>query len=296
MPAQITPAIKAAITANVQAALSEDLGSDHAGDWPEADRTALLIPADRQAMATVMAREAGVLAGAPWFDAVFAALSADISITWHVQDGERFPAETLLCELRGPARALLSGERAALNLLQTLSAVARNTQGYVTLIEGTDTRLLDTRKTLPGLRIAQKYAVTCGGGHNHRIGLYDAILIKENHIAAAGSIGAAVEQAQISSPGLKVEVEVENMDETRQALEAGADILLLDNFSLAMLREAVALNQKRGDARTLLEASGGVNRDTIRSIAKTGVDFVSVGALTKDIQALDLSMRFQMSS
>ncbi len=271
-----------AIRINVDAALAEDMG--------DGDRTAQLIPDGTHAKATIIAREAGVMAGQPWVDAVFSRLSKGIRIDWKCQDGDNLSAEQLLCELEGPAAALLSGERAALNFLQTLSAVATTTRDYVHCIADTQATLLDTRKTLPGLRRAQKYAVLCGGGQNHRMGLYDAILIKENHIAAAGSIAAAVNSARLNHPGISVEVEVENLDEAQQGLDANADILMLDNFDLNTMRQAVALNA--GKAK--LEGSGGVNLQTLHAIAATGVDYVSVGALTKDIKALDLSMRFAL--
>ncbi|MCP5351745.1 MAG: carboxylating nicotinate-nucleotide diphosphorylase [Chromatiales bacterium] len=272
--------LQAAIDANVAAALAEDIG--------DGDRTAALIPPDRKAGATVIAREAGVIAGQPWFEAVFAALSNRIVIEWAVEEGCAVRADDTVCVLCGPARELLTGERAALNFLQTLSAVATRTREFVDIVAGTGATILDTRKTLPGLRRAQKYAVLQGGGQNHRMGLYDAILIKENHIMAAGSIAAAVDTARTRNPGLTIEVEVENLTQLEQALAARADIVMLDNFALADMRAGVALNA----GRARLEASGGVNADTLRAIAETGVDYVSIGTLTKDIRALDLSMRF----
>ncbi len=269
------------VAAQVAAALAEDIGTG--------DLTAALIPAEAQAEATVICREAGVLCGRPWFDEVFRQLDPAIAIDWRAEEGAAITPEQLLCTLRGPARAILSGERAALNFLQTLSGTAAATARYVAAVAGTGVAILDTRKTLPGLRLAQKYAVAQGGGRNHRIGLYDMVLIKENHILAAGSIGAAVETARASvADDIKVEVEVEDLDEARQALEAGADILLLDNMDNATLRAAVELNA----GRARLEASGGVSLESVRAIAETGVDYISVGALTKDLQALDLSMRF----
>ncbi|MCB1736929.1 MAG: carboxylating nicotinate-nucleotide diphosphorylase [Gammaproteobacteria bacterium] len=274
--------LKAAIKANVAAALAEDIG--------DGDRTAALIPEDHKAGATVIAREAGVIAGQPWFEAVFAALSERIVIEWAIEEGALAASGDTVCVLCGPARPLLSGERAALNFLQTLSAVASRTRECVDLVAGTRATILDTRKTLPGLRHAQKYAVVQGGGQNHRMGLYDAILIKENHIAAAGSIAAAVDGARRWSPGLSVEVEVEDLGQLDQALAANADIIMLDNFDLPLLREAVAINA----GRAKLEASGGVRPDSLRAIAETGVDYVSIGALTKDIRALDLSLRFDL--
>ncbi len=269
------------VSAQVAAALAEDIGTG--------DLTAALIPAEAQAEATVICREAGVLCGRPWFDEVFRQLDPAIAIDWRAEEGAAITPEQLLCTLRGPARAILSGERAALNFLQTLSGTAAATARYVAAVAGTGVAILDTRKTLPGLRLAQKYAVAQGGGRNHRIGLYDMVLIKENHILAAGSIGAAVETARASvADDIKVEVEVEDLDEARQALEAGADILLLDNMDNATLRAAVELNA----GRARLEASGGVSLESVRAIAETGVDYISVGALTKDLRALDLSMRF----
>lgn len=274
--------LKAVIKADVAAALAEDIG--------DGDRTAALIPEDRKAGATVIAREAGVIAGQPWFEAVFAALSERIVIEWAIEEGALATPGDTVCVLCGPARPLLSGERAALNFLQTLSAVASRTRECVDLVAGTQATILDTRKTLPGLRRAQKYAVVQGGGQNHRMGLYDAILIKENHIAAAGSIAAAVDGARRWSPGLSVEVEVEDLGQLELALAANADIIMLDNFDLPLLHEAVAVNA----GRAKLEASGGVRPERLRAIAETGVDYISIGALTKDIRALDLSMRFDL--
>ncbi len=268
------------IHALVRRCLDEDLGGG--------DLTAALVPEDALARARVIAREPAVLCGLAWFNAVFAELDPRIRIDWHQQEGDRVAADTLLCTLSGPARPLLSGERSALNLLQTLSGTATLARRYADAVAGLPVRLLDTRKTLPGLRHAQKHAVRMGGCHNHRMGLYDGILIKENHIAACGSIAAAVAAARQLGTDLPVEVEVENLAELDAALEAGADILLLDNFDLETLREAVARN--RGRAR--LEASGGVTLETVRAIAETGVDFISVGSLTKDVKAIDLSMRF----
>ncbi len=229
-----------------------------------------------------------MLCGCAWFDAVFAELDERIQVHWNLHEGERVEADQMLCTLRGPARALLTGERAALNLLQTLSGTATRAAQFAAAVEGLTVRVLDTRKTLPGLRYEQKYAVRIGGCHNHRIGLYDGILIKENHIAASGSITAAVAAAHALNTHLPVEIEVENLDQAREALAANADILLLDNFTLELLREAVALNA----GRAKLEASGGVTLENIRRIAETGVDYISTGALTKDINAIDLSMRF----
>lgn len=268
------------IAHQVAEALAEDIGSG--------DLTAALIPAQTSATATVISREAAVLCGQAWVEAVFAQLDPNIAIRWHAADGDSLQAGQLICELRGSARALLSGERCALNFLQTLSGTATQAKRYVEAVAGTGVRILDTRKTLPGLRLAQKYAVRCGGASNHRVGLYDGILIKENHIQAAGGIAVAVTQARQLAADLPLEVEVENMDELRQALTAGADAVLLDNMDNHQLREAVAINA--GQAR--LEASGGVNLSTIRAIAETGVDDISVGELTKHLHAIDLSMRF----
>lgn len=275
----------------VQTALAEDIGSG--------DITAALIPANAQSRAQIISREDAVLCGTAWVDEVFTQLDPHIGIVWQANDGDAIKAEQILCTLTGNSRHLLTGERTALNFLQTLSATATQTRQFVRAIAdsnvddnaNTRTKILDTRKTLPGLRTAQKYAVTCGGGYNHRIGLFDAFLIKENHILAAGSIAAAVQAARAQQPGAKIEVEVENLDEMQQALDAGADQLLLDNMSLPILREAVALNNACNNGKTILEASGNANLETIRNIAHTGVDFISVGSLTKHVHAIDLSMR-----
>ena len=275
----------------VRAALLEDLGDALTTlDQPDAsaDITAQLIPADRMATARVLTREAGVFCGQPWVDEVFVQLGGDVKVEWKVQDGEVLSPNQELFRLHGPARLLLTGERNALNFVQTLSGVATLTARYVAELEGTDCRLLDTRKTIPGLRTAQKYAVTCGGGKNHRIGLYDAYLIKENHILACGGIAEAINEARHLNPGKPVEVEVESLAELEQALAAKADIVMLDNFDVTMMREAVAINQ----GRAKLEVSGNVTLDTLAEFAATGVDFISVGALTKHVRALDLSMRF----
>lgn len=275
----------------VRAALLEDLGDAlTALDQPDAsaDITAQLIPADRISTARVITREAGVFCGQPWVDEVFAQLGGEVKIEWKVQDGERLAPNQELFRLHGPARVLLTGERNALNFVQTLSGVATLTARYVAELEGTDCRLLDTRKTLPGLRSAQKYAVTCGGGKNHRIGLFDAYLIKENHILACGGIPEAISEARRLNPDKPVEVEVESLAELEQALAARADIVMLDNFDIPMMQEAVRLNQ--GIAK--LEVSGNVTLDTLAGYAATGIDFISVGALTKHVRALDLSMRF----
>ena len=275
----------------VRAALLEDLGDALTPlDQPDAsaDITAQLIPADRLASARVITREAGVFCGQPWVDEVFVQLGGEVRVEWLVQDGEVLSPNQELFRLHGPARVLLTGERNALNFVQTLSGVASLTARYVAELADTDCRLLDTRKTLPGLRSAQKYAVTCGGGKNHRIGLFDAYLIKENHILACGGIAEAISEARRLNPGKPVEAEVESLVELEQALAASADIVMLDNFDIPMMREAVALNQ----GRAKLEVSGNVTLDTLADYAATGVDFISVGALTKHVRALDLSMRF----
>jgi len=265
---------------NVARALAEDIG--------DGDITAALIPDSQHSVAIVISREEATLCGVDWFNDVFKQLDPSIVVEWKVSDGDKVIAEQVLCRITGPSRALLSGERAALNFLQTLSATASVASHYAGLVKGTKAKILDTRKTIPGLRRAQKYAVTCGGCHNHRIGLYDAYLIKENHISAAGSITNAVTTAHSLKPDVKIEVEVETLDEVKEALAAKADILLLDNFEPEMLREAVALN----NGQAILEASGGVTPDSVRAIAETGVDFISTGELTKHVRAIDLSMRF----
>ena len=269
----------AEIESNVRRALAEDLGTG--------DITAQLIPAERLAHASVITRERAVISGSAWVDAVFRQLDPRVAVHWQVADGEQVEAGRVLFHLEGPARALLSGERSALNFLQTLSGVATRCRRYADLVEGTGVRLLDTRKTLPGLRLAQKYAVTCGGCHNHRIGLYDAFLIKENHIAACGGIAEAIAAAHRIAPGRPMEVEVESLDELEQALAAGVDIVMLDELSLDDMRAAVRINA----GRAKLEASGGISDETLRRVAETGVDFISIGALTKHVQAIDLSMR-----
>lgn len=274
--------LSAEIDANVRRALLEDVGSG--------DITAQLIPAERLAKATVITRETCVISGTAWVDAVFRQLDPRVAVHWHVVDGQRTTVDQTLFHLEGPARSLLTGERSALNFLQLLSGVATRVRHYVDLVADTSVHLLDTRKTLPGLRLAQKYAVTCGGGHNHRIGLFDAFLIKENHIAASGGIAQAVAAAHRIAPGKPVEVEVESLDELSQALDAGADVIMLDELSLDDMREAV----RRTAGKARLEASGGVNETTLRNIALTGVDFVSIGAMTKDVKAVDLSMRLSL--
>jgi nicotinate-nucleotide pyrophosphorylase (carboxylating) len=272
------------IRRDVERALAEDIGSG--------DATASLIAATATATASLVTREAAILCGRPWFDGCFLALDPGIAVDWHAEEGSAVSAGQRLCSLRGSARALLSGERCALNFLQTLSATATATARHVEAVRGTHAVILDTRKTLPGLRLAQKYAVRCGGGSNHRIGLFDAILIKENHIAAAGSLAAAVNAARAQRPRLTVEVEVENFEELDEALAAGVDRIMLDDFSLGDLR--VAVDHVAG--RIPLEASGGVDLERLRAIAETGVDYISIGALTKHIRAIDLSMRIDASA
>ncbi|KPC04116.1 Nicotinate-nucleotide pyrophosphorylase [Pseudomonas syringae pv. antirrhini] len=274
--------LSAEIEANVRRALLEDVGSG--------DITAQLIPAERLAKATIISRDAAVIAGTAWVDTVFRQLDPRVAVHWQVVDGERVSPDQALFHLEGPARSLLTGERSALNFLQMLSGVATRAKYFADIVAGTQVKLLDTRKTLPGLRMAQKYAVTCGGCHNHRIGLYDAFLIKENHIAACGGIAQAVTAAHRIAPGKPVEVEVESLGELKQALDAGADIIMLDELSLDDMREAVRLTA----GRALLEASGGINDDTLRVIADTGVDYISIGAMTKDVKAVDLSMRLSL--
>ncbi|WHU83648.1 carboxylating nicotinate-nucleotide diphosphorylase [Pantoea agglomerans pv. betae] len=278
--------IESDIPDSVALALKEDLGGEIDADR---DITAQLLPADTQADAQVITREAGVFCGKCWVEEVFIQLGSHATLIWHVEDGDQIEADQLLFEIEGPARLLLTAERTALNFVQTLSGVATEVSRYAALLAGSQTQLLDTRKTLPGLRTALKYAVLCGGGSNHRLGLSDAYLIKENHIIASGSIRQAVERAQWMQPDVPVEVEVESLEELRQALEAEADIVMLDNFSLEAMRAAVELNQ----GRALLEVSGNVTETTLPQIALTGVDYVSVGALTKHVRALDLSMRFK---
>ncbi|MBT1444003.1 carboxylating nicotinate-nucleotide diphosphorylase [Shewanella sp. JM162201] len=275
----------------VKAALDEDLG--HGG--PDADITAKLIPEDKIAEATLITREEGVFCGKAWAEQVFNQLGGTVAIHWHVDDGDLVVPNQVLCELSGPARAILTGERTAMNFIQTLSGVATLTKIYVDKLAGTNCRLLDTRKTIPGLRTAQKYAVTCGGGKNHRIGLYDAFLIKENHIMACGGIKAAIDKARTLHPDKPVEVEVETLAELTEALNAGSDIIMLDNFDITMMLEAVSINDgyKSQGAGAKLEVSGNMTLDTLGEFAKTGVDFISVGALTKHVRALDLSLRLK---
>lgn len=270
------------VAVQVAQALLEDLG--------EGDLTASLVPADAVAEAFVISRQQAVLCGADWFNEVFAQVDPQIEIAWQVTEGGKLRDGLEVCRIRGRARSLLSGERTALNFLQTLSGTATRAAQYVQAVAGSGARILDTRKTVPGLRLAQKYAVTCGGASNHRIGLYDAILIKENHIAAAGSVAAALAAAQQAAGDVEteIEIEVEDRAQLEQALQAGARRILLDNFGLQQLRDAVALNA----GRARMEASGGVSLQTIRSIAETGVDDISVGDITKDVRSVDFSMRF----
>jgi nicotinate-nucleotide pyrophosphorylase (carboxylating) len=272
-------ALASAFEQNIAAALAEDIG---AGDW-----TAKLLPESVIVQARLTVREAAVLCGAPWFEGVMNAVDPRLMIQWHYAEGDLMQADTVVCDITGPARSLMTAERTAMNFLQLLSGVATITRDYVTLIAGTRASILDTRKTVPGLRLAQKYAVRVGGGQNQRLALYDGILIKENHIAAAGGIAAALRAAQALHAGVSIQIEVENAAELKEALDAGAVSILLDNFSIEQMRAAVALNA--GSA--LLEASGGIQRDTVRAIAETGVDRISIGSLTKDIRAVDYSLR-----
>jgi len=278
----LSPELMAHIPHAVAHALAEDVGSG--------DVTAGLIAVDTPAQARVISRETAIICGAAWFNEVFQQVDPNTQVQWQVQDGDAVAPDTVLCEIQGTARSLLTAERTALNFLQTLSGTATATQRYVAQIADTSSQILDTRKTLPGLRLAQKYAVQSGGGVNHRLGLYDRVLIKENHIMTAGSIAAAVAQARQQHPDLLVEVETENLVEFQAAITAGADIIMLDDYDAAAMQEAVRLNA----GRIPLEASGGVNLDTVRAIAGTGVDFISVGEITKHVRAVDLSMRFVM--
>ena len=275
------------IDCNVQSALREDLGLI-------GDITASLVPDHKQLRAEVISRENAVLCGTKWFESCFLALSPEIGINWFAVDGDRVQANGKLCQIQGNARALLTAERSALNFLQLLSAVATQTRCFVDAVAGTAAAIVDTRKTLPGLRIAQKYAVKCGGGTNHRLGLYDGILIKENHILAAGGIAAVVKNAQAIVPlGTFIQIEVESLDELEQALKAGAEMILLDNFTLEQIREAVVITryQQQGDKKIILETSGNVTLQNVREIAETGIDRISIGSLTKNIRAVDLSLR-----
>ncbi|MDH3441105.1 MAG: carboxylating nicotinate-nucleotide diphosphorylase [Gammaproteobacteria bacterium] len=281
----ITDQLTAAIIGDVSEILAEDVGSG--------DVTAEIVDESAMAEAIVVAREPMTMAGQPWVNEVFAQLDSSIVVEWMYNDGDHVNADSELCIIRGPARAILTGERSALNFVQFLSATATLTAKYVSAIEGTSVQILDTRKTIPGLRHAQKYAVRCGGGNNHRIGLYDAVLIKENHIISAGGIDAAISSARQRHKELPVEIEVESVAEMREALAAGADRILLDNFDIEDLQRAVEINQKEGHPPADLEASGGITLENIYEVAETGVDYISVGALTKDVNAVDLSMRFR---
>ena len=275
-------ALPADLPRQVEAALREDLGSG--------DVTASLVPAAKRVHGSVITREAAVLCGRPWADETFRQLDPEVQLSWQAADGDRIAPGQILFSIAGPARAVLTGERTALNFLQLLSGTATATRGFVDAVAGTRCRILDTRKTVPGLRTAQKYAVRCGGAQNLRMGLYDQVLIKENHIAAAGSLTAAIEAARRNAAGLAIEVEVETLTELQEALDARPDIIMLDEFSLEDMRSAVALNRAHG-AAAKLEVSGSVSLETVQSIAATGVDYISVGALTKHVRAIDLSMR-----
>lgn len=287
------------IQANVSASLLEDMRvlsrrrhGEKPAEYQALDYTAQLIPREQAGLASMITRQDAVLCGKPWFDACFKMLDPDCTLTWQANEGDNIKAGQTLCEIQGKARAMLSAERSALNFLQTLSATATATRKYVDLIAGTHAKIFDTRKTLPGLRIAQKYAVSIGGGENQRLALYDGILIKENHIMAAGGIRQVLAEAQrIASNGISIQIEVETLEQLSEALDAGAKLILLDNFDTDTMRAAVKLTSGRAE----LEASGGINPETVRAIAETGVDRISIGALTKDIQAIDLSMRFRMS-
>lgn len=292
--------LAANIQAHVSAALLEDLRllsrrrhGEKPAEFLSLDLTAKLIARDKIGTATIITRQDAVLCGQQWVDACFKTLDPDCEINWKAQDGDAIKVNQVLCEIKGNARAMLSAERAALNFLQTLSATATSTSKYVTLVAGTKAKIMDTRKTLPGMRVAQKYAVKTGGGYNQRAALFDGILIKENHIIAAGGITPVLAEAQRIAPtGMSIQIEVESLEQLTEALNAGAKLILLDNFNLDMMREAVKLTAGQAE----LEASGGVNIDTVRAIAETGVNRISIGALTKDIQAIDLSMRFQLSA
>lgn len=277
------PALPEGIHRQVRTALQEDVGSG--------DLTAGLIDPETTAQARVIVREPAILCGCAWFDEVYRQLDKTVSIHWHVEDADPVDANQAICDIRGPARAILTGERTALNFLQTLSGTATVTRHYVDRLGDLKTRILDTRKTLPGLRTAQKYAVLCGGGTNHRMGLFDAILIKENHITSAGGIAAAIHA--VSRYKVPVEVEAESLEQLQEALEAGIHSVLLDNFSIDQLLQAVRLNRTITQGKTVLEASGGVEESTLRAIAETGVDYISIGALTKHVRAIDFSMRIE---
>jgi len=276
-----TPNIPNDITDVVRQAITEDSGSG--------DITSALLPAESQASATLISREHAVLCGIPWFDEVFILLGDRVKTDWKATDGANIAPDQVICRIAGPARLMLTGERTAINFLQTLSGTATIARRYANEVRGTKARILDTRKTIPGLRTAQKYAVRCGGCHNHRLGLYDGILIKENHILAAGSLPAAVRLARERNPGIPIEVEVESLEECRAALANHADIILLDNFDLRQIQEAVRMNSRQAK----LEVSGGVELTALRRLAETGVDYISIGALTKHLRAVDFSLRFE---
>lgn len=284
MPNLTLDSLQAVIVDDVRRALNEDVG--------DGDITASLIPAENLASASIITREAAIFCGRAWADEVVRQVDPQIQIEWLVADGDQLMADQTLCRLNGPARGMLTAERCMLNFIQTLSATATRSRYFADMVKDKAVKLLDTRKTLPGLRMAQKYAVTCGGCHNHRIGLFDAFLIKENHIAACGGIAAAINQANRIAPGKPVEVEVESLEELQQALEAGADIVMLDELSLDDMRKAVSLTA----GKAALEASGGINETTLRSVAETGVDYISIGSLTKDVKAVDLSMRLRFQT
>jgi len=279
-PIDLPSALQEAIRRNVAAAIAEDIGSG--------DLTALLVPAEKIASATIICRENAVICGIPWVEACFEQVAPSSDIVWKINEGDKVSPGQVLCEISGNARALLTAERCALNFLQALSATATVTRQFVDAVAGTSARIMDTRKTIPGMRLAQKYAVTVGGGLNQRLGLYDGILIKENHIAAAGSIDAVLQAASDIDANVSIQIEVETLEQLATAIDAGARLILLDNFSTGLLREAVRLNA----SRAVLEASGGISLDNVREIALTGVDRISIGGLTKHIQAIDLSMRF----
>jgi len=281
------PELPRDLAEQVDRALREDIGSG--------DVTAALVPAAQRVRGTLVTREGAVLAGRPWVEATFRHLDPHVQLTWHANDGEPIAANQVIFDIAGSARPVLTGERTAINFLQLLSGTATATRRFVDAVAGTGCIILDTRKTVPGLRTAQKYAVLCGGGRNHRLGLYDRVLIKENHIAAAGSLTAAVRSARSHAPGLTVEVEVESLDELEEALAAAPDIILLDEFSLADLRAGVALNRARS-RQVLLEASGSMTLENVRAVAETGVDFISIGSLTKHVRAVDLSLRLEFTA
>ena len=277
----LSESLKQELKQTVKYAIAEDIGSG--------DITAALIPKGKRVNAQVLVRHEAVLSGSPWFDEVYDSLDRNINIIWHAKDGDAITKNQIVCELIGPAASILTGERTALNFLQTLSATATATYNFSSAMIGSNTKILDTRKTIPGLRLAQKYAVRCGGGHNHRLGLYDAILIKENHIAASGSISNAVQTIRISNQAIKIEVEVESIRELKEALDNNVDMVLLDNFSVPQIKEAVKLVDKKA----LIELSGGITLNDVAALKSLGVDYISVGALTKDIRATDFSMLFE---